>query len=100
MANQPRSSSLVCSAGGIMGTAATRAAVYRSAIRVASPASAFRTRRSSSVRVTDHLQSRSEVVGVRRLVLDVVSRAWMLEAESHRVQPLPRQSDPLGEGRI
>src|SRR3954447_17611235 len=78
------SSSAVCSAGGICGTAATRAAVYSDASAGPSSAEARRTDtsgRTGSVLVTNHLQRVGEVVGVRRLVLDVLPRAGMLEAE-------------------
>ena len=41
-----------------------------------------------------------EVVGVRRLVLDVLPAVGVLEPELHGVQPLPLQPEPLGEGRV
>src|SRR5262249_51222887 len=103
------SSSAVCSAGGICGTAATRAAVYSEAMAGPSSATARRTETSggtsvdtASVCVTDDLQGVSEIVGVRRLVLDVLPRVRVLEAEPGpgRVQPLPLEPDPPCERRV
>ena len=41
-----------------------------------------------------------EVVGVGRLVLDVLPRVRVLEAEPHGVQPLPLQPEPAGQHRV
>ena len=41
-----------------------------------------------------------QVVGVGRLVLDVVAGVRVLEAQPDGVQPLPLEADPAGEHRV
>src|SRR3954468_21374379 len=80
------------------GYAASRDALWSSAILSRSASAAGR--RVSSVGATDRLQGPGQVIGVVRLVLDVLPRVGVLEAELHRVQPLPPQPEPAGEGRV
>ena len=48
----------------------------------------------------DSVERVLEVIGVGRLELDPVPRARVVEAQAHRVQPLPLQPEPLGQRRI
>src|SRR3954469_10006419 len=52
---------------------------------------------SSSVGIADHFERVREVLRIRGLVLDVLPRVGVLEAEAYGVQPLPLEADPPGE---
>src|SRR6478735_9815207 len=90
--SHPRTSSSVCTPGGI--AAAAREVRWTVAIASAFAASAC------LMSIPDHLEGAGEVLGVGRLVLDVVAGVRVLEAQAYGVQPLPLQPDPAGERRV
>ncbi len=92
-----RTSSSVCTGGGI--AASLREARWMSATAAASPSWAGRSTRSS-VGTTDDLEGVGQVVGVGRLVLDVLTGVGVLEPEAYGVQPLAGEPQALGEGRV
>src|SRR4051794_29545845 len=86
-----------CSSGGIRGTAASRARRSSPVRASASRGPASRTVSSPSDGIPQLVQGLLEVVGVVRLVLDVLAALRMLEAQAYGVQPLPCQPDARSE---
>src|SRR5690606_27234424 len=51
-------------------------------------------------RARERVERAAEVVGVAGGELDALTGGWMHEPQPYRVEPLARETEPLGEGRV